>query len=61
MTAITNLVAAVGGIIAITFLAIHIILKPYQEFNLKNKLIRSFYSVDISNKGSQIDTSDERK
>ena len=61
MSAIFNLLSAVGGVTALTILVISTILKPYQEFHLKNSLIRSFYSVDRSNLGSQINTADNRK
>ena len=55
------IIADVGGVVAIGILVISTALKPYQEFNLKNNLIRSFYSVDRSNLGSQINTEDPRK
>ena len=61
MLAIVDLISAVGGIFAFTYLILSSILRPYQEFNLKNSLIRSFYSVDKSNLGSQINTADARK
>ena len=61
MTALSQLLAAIGGVASLVKILISFVLRPYQEFSLKNNLVSSFYSVDKSNKGSQIDTEDERK
>jgi hypothetical protein len=61
MTALSQLLAAIGGVMSLVKILFSAVLMPYQEFSLKNNLVSSFYSVDKNNKGSQIDTEDERK
>jgi len=58
---LSQLLAVLGGLTSLVHIIISALVRPYQEFSLKSNLISSFYSVDKSNKGSQINIEDDRK